>query len=84
MMAIKLEQIVFPVAQTVIKKKMCTKNVIVYLYLIKLLNKYTTAYTLAAVSESLCNPNKLFHVDFVDKVESITKESAFATSTMTI
>lgn len=84
MMAIKLAQRVSPVVQTVVNKKMCKKNdVIVYLYF-KLLYKYTIVYTLAAFSESLCNPNKLFHVDLVDRVESITKESAFATSTMTI
>lgn len=56
---------------------------ILNLYL-KLLHKYAIVYTLAAVSESLCNPNKLSHVDRVDKVELITKESASTTSTMTI
>lgn len=41
--------------------------------------------TLAAVSESLSSPNKLFHViDRVDMVVSITKESASTTSTMTM
>lgn len=56
---------------------------VLYLYF-KLLYKYAIVYTLAVVSESLCNPNKLSHVDRVDRVEFITKESASTTSTMTI
>ncbi|KYN41280.1 hypothetical protein ALC56_04431 [Trachymyrmex septentrionalis] len=44
-----------------------------------------STFTLAAVSDSLSNPNKLFHVmDREDIVESITKESASATSIITI
>lgn len=73
MMATKLARKVSP-ANNVLEKFV----IILYIYISYL-------YTFAAVSESLSNPNKLFHVmDRVDVAAFKVSESASTTSTMTM